>query len=125
MTLRSAPLPLSKLLGDLCKMSRPSVKQGVILQTESNTEGNDWVKGDVYRLQQILTNILTNSIKYTSHGSITLAASWRDDKVILECVAGTLGLEFHWKNRWTSLKDLSCEEEPRAVGWDWQYPSSW
>lgn len=33
--------------------------------------------GDVVRVKQVITNILTNAVKYTQHGSITLSANFR------------------------------------------------
>jgi CheY-like chemotaxis protein len=52
---------------------------------EYKTEKKDWVLGDVSRIHQILTNIVSNAVKYTLEGSITLAVGWDGDVVQFEC----------------------------------------
>ena len=42
--------------------------------------------GDEHRLQQILTNIVSNAMKYTINGSITIKAGWEGELVSLECI---------------------------------------
>jgi len=87
MVLKSDPLSLSALVEDVRKMTLPSAKSGVEMRIEINipSDKTDYVLGDVYRLQQVLNNLATNAIKYTSEGSITLVAGWERDRVRLEC----------------------------------------
>jgi len=85
MVLRSDPVSLESLVNDIRMMTLPAVRPGVELNVVVNTEDRDYVLGDVHRLQQILTNLLTNAIKYTASGSITLIAGWEGNLVRLEC----------------------------------------
>lgn len=84
MALHSAPLSLKQLLTDVHQMLYPSVKEGVAFQIVCHTntpQGHgDWVLGDAHLLQQVLTNVITNAIKYTSQGSITLKLEWVNNK---------------------------------------------
>jgi signal transduction histidine kinase len=72
MILHTDPLSLKRLVEDVHKMVQPSVQPGVDLLVVANTNGRDLVLGDAHRLQQMLTNLVSNAIKYTLSGSITL-----------------------------------------------------
>ena len=86
MTLSRSPVSLKKILMTVYKMLLPSVKPGVAFLKETNTMGKDWVLGDAHRMQQVMTNVVTNAIKYTVTGSVTLRIGWEGDKVLFECI---------------------------------------
>lgn len=50
--------------------------------------------GDDVRLRQIMTNLLTNAVKYTPEGTVTLrvAGERRDEKVVLRCEVEDTGI---------------------------------
>lgn len=83
--LLSIPLSLSKLVHDVHGMLLPSVKQGVIFEVVCETGDRDWVLGDFYRIQQVFTNLVTNAIKHTKAGSITLLLQWQGDSIRFFC----------------------------------------
>jgi CheY-like chemotaxis protein len=85
MTLHSRPLSLEELLSSVHKMLLPSVRPGVDFITRCDTQGKDWVLGDAHRIQQVMTNVITNAIKYTTAGSITLSIQWEGDNVKFVC----------------------------------------
>lgn len=64
-----------------CDILTPLVKNGVTLVNEVSTKGKvlPKIQGDPGRINQILTNLLSNSIKFTHHGSITLSAEETED----------------------------------------------
>ncbi|QRW26609.1 protein-histidine kinase [Rhizoctonia solani] len=69
------PLSLGVVLLDTKKMlSFAARKKGLIFNDEIHIKYAGRVMGDPGRLRQVLTNLLTNSIKFTSEGSITLRA---------------------------------------------------
>jgi signal transduction histidine kinase len=77
MEIRSDPISLNELVGGIYKMMLPLVKPNVEFMVESHIErSREYVLGDSYRIQQVLTNMITNAIKYTLKGSIILRCSW-------------------------------------------------
>ncbi len=53
------------------------------------------VKGDPYRLSQVLNNILSNALKFTEHGHININTSIRerkDDSVVVEIMISDTGI---------------------------------
>ena len=85
MTLHIGPLSLKKLVTSVHRMLLPSVRHNVEFTTSCTTEGRDFVLGDEHRIKQVLTNVLTNAIKYTSKGSIHLSVGWQGDDVCFTC----------------------------------------
>lgn len=82
---------LRTLITDCCKMieGRASAKKlELIIDADRTTPCN--LYGDDVRLHQIITNILTNAVKYTHEGSVTLRIRWKsagDGKKILLIVS--------------------------------------
>jgi PAS domain S-box-containing protein len=86
MKLMKSPISLKKLLNGVHKMLLPSLRPGVDFLKVCKTKGiYDWILGDAHRIQQVMTNVVTNAIKYTVTGSVTLTIDWKDGVVIFQC----------------------------------------
>jgi signal transduction histidine kinase len=84
MVLDAEPLSIAQVLEDTKQMALPTVHPNVELRIV--TESQDWVLGDKLRIQQVMNNILSNAIKHTKDGSITLKSSWDNNSMLrLEC----------------------------------------
>ncbi|MCR5446787.1 MAG: response regulator [Schwartzia sp.] len=76
---------ISSLLNDLVNMVKTRAdKKGLALHVKASSELPTLLYGDEIRLKQVITNILTNAVKYTEEGSVTLSISFEktDDKTI-------------------------------------------
>ncbi len=81
---------LGSLLNDLVNMIRQRAeKKGLAFIVEASPELPSVLFGDEIRIKQVITNILTNAVKYTEEGSVTLRVSHepKEDGSILLCVS--------------------------------------
>ena len=78
---------LSSLLNDLVNMiQKRAEKKGLAFHINADKNLPSELYGDEIRLKQIVTNILTNAVKYTERGSVTLTVTFTkiaDDAVKL------------------------------------------
>ncbi len=86
MTLSRQQINLRNVATGVQQMLLSSVKPGVTFNVVYQTNGRSWVMGDEHRIQQVLTNVVTNAIKYTVTGSITLKVMWEGKNVRFEVV---------------------------------------
>lgn len=85
MRLEIKPVSIKKLLQNVYSMLAPSVKEGVDFQKLVNVRNNDWVKGDAHRIEQVMTNVVSNAVKYTSSGHIQISIEWEGDNLKFIC----------------------------------------
>lgn len=85
MRLGRAPISIRSILRNVHKMLSPSVRPGVDFRKLINVKGKDWVLGDAHRIEQVLTNVVSNAIKYTVSGHIQISFEWEGDNLKFIC----------------------------------------
>jgi signal transduction histidine kinase/DNA-binding response OmpR family regulator len=75
-TFEERTFDITPLLNEVVQILLPTANQKALsLTLESTTPTHLFLKGDPFRIRQILYNLLTNAIKFTDEGQITLHAS--------------------------------------------------
>ncbi|OYT72458.1 MAG: hypothetical protein CFK48_02775 [Armatimonadetes bacterium CP1_7O] len=73
MTLEQIPVNLHELAREtLALFGGRASEKGLVLQAQINPNTPEWVLGDPVRLRQIVANFISNAIKFTHEGSVTL-----------------------------------------------------
>lgn len=81
MDIEAVPFRPSRLVRDLrALMEHQTREKGLDLICHNNLTENITVMGDPGRVRQVLTNLLSNSIKFTKKGSITLSVKIHSEK---------------------------------------------
>ncbi len=74
--LREEAFDLSEVLGNIEQVFRPqSEAKGIAFTIETAEEVPRMVVGDRTRVRQILYNLVSNAVKYTAHGSVTVSVT--------------------------------------------------
>lgn len=86
MTIVEQPYELSSMLNDMIQAIRPRIeKKNLEFQVEIDETLPSMYLGDEIRIKQIVNNLLTNAVKYTERGSVTLQVSgaWTEPKTMV------------------------------------------
>jgi len=95
-SIRPCITEMSRALQEICNDHRPVfASQGIELALNLPTEPI-WLKVDVGRLEQAMSNLLSNSLKFTDRGGsvrITLSAESANDQVVISVSDTGIGIE--------------------------------
>jgi signal transduction histidine kinase len=89
--LKMSPLRLDDLLKEIWSLFYVVAEQKKIGFTLDPLQ-EVTVKGDKTRLQQLLTNLIDNAVKYTIEGSIRIAMGKKDGRVIVKIIDTGIGI---------------------------------
>ncbi|MBC7994046.1 MAG: response regulator [Rhizobacter sp.] len=88
-----APLPVHEFLDDLVRMVGPQAEaKGLVFKLETSGRIPDYVNADAKRLRQILINLLSNAVRFTDHGSVTLRLDHRREVARFEVIDTGIGI---------------------------------
>lgn len=77
--LESKPLELKKVIQDAIKLSQSKAEEkGLRLRASLDMNAPEYIMGDPTRLHQILVNLISNAVKFTNQGGVTVEVEVRD-----------------------------------------------
>jgi signal transduction histidine kinase/ActR/RegA family two-component response regulator len=92
------PFDLARAIRDAAQLYRePAADKGLQFFVEIEDSAVGWVRGDVVRLKQVLTNLVSNAVKFTSQGFVSLTATAGQDadgKPVLRFTVEDTGVGF-------------------------------
>ena len=64
-------------------------EKGLVFNIEISDDAPDFIRSDELRIRQILINLISNAIKFTTEGSITLKVEYKDEQDLVFSVIDT------------------------------------
>jgi PAS domain S-box-containing protein len=96
LTLSDRPFDLSSTMRSLHEMHLPKAQaKGLEMAFHWNEDLPTWVQGDAVRLTQVLTNLLSNALKFTESGRVELKIEKKEataDKVLVTFTVADTGI---------------------------------
>ncbi|GEM_PF-2900342 len=91
--IENAPLSIKSLIDQVIRnQSRAAKAKSLQLSVEIASEVWLFRQGDSTRIKQVLENIISNAIKFTSDGEVKVTVSEMDDQVIIKVIDTGIGL---------------------------------
>ncbi|MCR5702497.1 MAG: response regulator [Lachnospiraceae bacterium] len=113
---------LSSVISDLVNMiQKKADDKGLKLILDINKDVPKQLHGDEVRIKQVITNILTNAVKYTEKGSVTFSIDYEvipdePDNVMLNVSVKDTGIGIKRKDMYKLFSEFDRIEEERNRG---------
>ncbi|PSF34488.1 two-component sensor histidine kinase [Aphanothece hegewaldii CCALA 016] len=93
LSIHPEPIELKKLLTEVVNLQLVHIQKKRIILNLSNWQPNIMIYGDAAKLKQVLLNVLSNAIKFTEVGSITISTVADDSMAFITIKDTGIGIE--------------------------------
>lgn len=94
LNLERRPFLLSKTVdASLSQIAASASAKGLEIELLCDEKLPGWVEGDQVRLQQVLSNLLTNAVKFTSEGAVGLRVARNGRQILFEVFDSGIGMD--------------------------------
>jgi signal transduction histidine kinase len=77
---------LNAMLASICNDFGPTAQTKTLQLKIDLPERTIWLRTDRIKLQRVISNLISNAIKFTEHGGVTVTAALTPDRVAMICV---------------------------------------
>lgn len=100
MEIHSEPFDLGRAIGEACRLYADAARhKGLNLTLEIAPEVEGWALGDTVRLKQVLTNLVSNAVKFTETGLVGVRATRSGERVRVEVEDTGVGFDPEARDR--------------------------
>jgi PAS domain S-box-containing protein len=93
MELEAIPFDARQWVGDVATLFRGRLAEGVVrLEVDVDPTMPHWLRGDPGRLRQVLTNLVSNAVKFTRQGTITIRLGHGPEGMVLTVADTGIGI---------------------------------
>jgi CheY-like chemotaxis protein len=91
--IESVPFSLEQLIGEVKAVHRQAaLDKGLVLREKIDRGTPDGLRGDPLRIRQIIGNYVSNAVKFTSAGEVSIEASWSQPESRLRILVKDTGI---------------------------------
>jgi signal transduction histidine kinase/DNA-binding NarL/FixJ family response regulator len=92
-TIQNSGFNMKGLIEGICRTLEPiALKKNIELNWDIDEELNNNFLSDPYRIKQVLTNLISNSVKFTHEGSVEVTARQENNTVIISVLDTGIGI---------------------------------
>lgn len=85
---------ISKIIDDTFSLHKYQAEQkGLKYSNENQLESNLKIKSNEFRLRQVISNLISNALKYTYKGTIKVVSKVSNDKLIVDVIDTGIGIK--------------------------------
>ncbi|HPD76373.1 MAG TPA: ATP-binding protein [Methanoregulaceae archaeon] len=92
LTLASEPVDIAAVIDKVVRTMQPLADKKRLALERTVAPGSGTVRGDARRIEQVLLNLMSNAIKFTESGRVTIESTRNDDRITIRVMDTGIGI---------------------------------